>query len=137
MSVGEVAGLIAACALLILVGLLAYPILKLGKVFDETRILVKGVSDETVPLLGEVTTTVSTTNAQLLKVDTITDNATTVTTNAAALTSLFAATAAWPAGEGRRVHVRRPPRAGREPAPGRLAPGEGRDEGRAQGEEAR
>ncbi|WP_328992972.1 DUF948 domain-containing protein [Kribbella sp. NBC_01245] len=96
MSVGEVAGLIAACALLILVGLLAYPILKLGKVFDETRIMVKGVSDSSVPLLGEVTTTVATTNAQLAKVDTITDNAATVSTNAAALTSLFAATAGGP-----------------------------------------
>jgi uncharacterized protein YoxC len=96
MSVGEVAGLIAACALLILVGLLAYPILKLGKVFDETRILVKGMSDQGVPLLGEVTTTVTTTNAQLAKVDTITDNASTVTTNAAALMSLFSATAGGP-----------------------------------------
>lgn len=96
MSVGEVAGLIAACALLILVGLLAYPILKLGKVLDETRLMVKGVSDSSVPLLGEVTTTVSTTNAQLAKVDTITDNATTVSTNAAALMSLFSATAGGP-----------------------------------------
>jgi uncharacterized protein YoxC len=96
MSVGEVAGLIAACALLILVGLLAYPILKLGKVLDETRILVKGVSDSSVPLLGEVTTTVTTTNAQLAKVDTITDNASTVSTNAAALMSLFSATAGGP-----------------------------------------
>jgi uncharacterized protein YoxC len=96
MSVGEVAGLIAACALLILVGLLAYPILKLGKVLDETRIMVKGVSDSSVPLLGEVTTTVSTTNAQLAKVDTITENATTVSTNAAALMSLFSATAGGP-----------------------------------------
>jgi uncharacterized protein YoxC len=96
MSVGEVAGLIAACALLILVGLLAYPILKLGKVFDETRIMVKGMSDQGVPLLGEVTTTVTTTNAQLAKVDTITDNAATVSTNAAALMSLFSATAGGP-----------------------------------------
>jgi uncharacterized protein YoxC len=96
MSVGEVAGLIAACALLILVGLLAYPILKLGKVLDETRIMVKGMSDQGVPLLGEVTTTVTTTNAQLAKVDTITDNASTVTTNAAALMSLFSATAGGP-----------------------------------------
>ncbi|HZO66854.1 MAG: DUF948 domain-containing protein [Kribbellaceae bacterium] len=96
MSVGEVAGLIAACALLILVGLLAYPILKLGKVLDETRILVKGVSDSSVPLLGEVTTTVTTTNAQLAKVDTITDNASTVSTNAAALMSLFSAAAGGP-----------------------------------------
>jgi hypothetical protein len=39
---------------------------------------------------------VATTNAQLAKVDTITDNATTVTTNAAALASLFAATAGGP-----------------------------------------
>jgi hypothetical protein len=73
------------------VGLLAYPILKLGKVLDETRIMVKGVSDSSVPLLGEVTTTVATTNAQLAKVDTIT-----VTTNAAALASLFAAAAGGP-----------------------------------------
>ena len=57
-------------------GLLAYPILKLGKVFDETRIMVRGVSDASVPLLGEVTTTVTTTNAQLARVDAITDNAT-------------------------------------------------------------
>ena len=96
MSVGEVAGLIAACALLILVGLLAYPILKLGKVFDETRIMVKGMSDQGVPLLGEVTTTVTTTNAQLAKVDTITNNAATVSGNAAALMSLFSATAGGP-----------------------------------------
>jgi hypothetical protein len=58
--------------------------------------MVKGVSDSSVPLLGEVTTTVSTTNAQLAKVDTITDNASTVTTNAAALMSLFSATAGGP-----------------------------------------
>lgn len=88
--------MIAACALLVLVGLLAYPILKLGKVLDETRLMVKGVSESSVPLLGEVTTTVSTTNAQLAKVDTITDNATTVTSNAAALVSLFSATAGGP-----------------------------------------
>jgi hypothetical protein len=54
------------------------------------------VSDSSIPLLGEVTETVATTNAQLAKVDTITDNATTVTTNAAALASLFAATAGGP-----------------------------------------
>jgi hypothetical protein len=54
--------------------------------------MVTGVADSSAPLLGEVTTTVSTTNAQPAKVDTITDNATTVTTNAAALMSLFSAT---------------------------------------------
>lgn len=96
MTAGEIAGLLAAGALLLLVGLLAYPIVKLGRVLDEARQLVKGVSEESVPLLGEVTTTVSTTNAQLERVDAITSNAQTVTTNAAALSSLFAATAGGP-----------------------------------------
>lgn len=96
MTAGEIAGLIAAAALLLLVGLLAYPIVKLGRVLDETRLLVRGVSEESLPLLGEVTTTVSTTNAQLQRIDAITANAQTVTTNAAALSSLFAATAGGP-----------------------------------------
>ena len=96
MTAGEVAGLIAAAALLLLVGLLAYPILKLGKVLDETRLLVRGVSDETVPLLGEVTTTVTTTNAQLERVDAITSHAETLSSNIAGMSSLFAATLGGP-----------------------------------------
>lgn len=89
--VGEIAGLIAAVAFVLLVGVLAVPLIKLGRVFDETRVLVKGVSDETVPLLSEVTTTVTTTNAQLVRVDAITANVQTTTTNISALTALFAA----------------------------------------------
>ena len=96
MTAGEIAGLIAAAALLLLVGVLAYPILKLGKVLDETRLMVRGVSDQTVPLLGEVTTTVTTTNAQLARVDTITARAETVSDNVAGLSSLFAATLGGP-----------------------------------------
>ncbi len=92
MSAGEIAGLIAAVAFVLLVGVLAVPLIKLGSVFDETRYMIKGVSGETVPLLSEVTTTVTTTNAQLVKVDTITDNVVKVTTNVSALTALFAAT---------------------------------------------
>lgn len=89
--VGEIAGLIAAVAFVLLVGVLAVPLIKLGRVFDETRVLVRGVSDETVPLLSEVTTTVTTTNAQLVRVDAITANVQTTTTNISALTALFAA----------------------------------------------
>lgn len=90
--VGEIAGLIAAVAFVLLVGVLAVPLIKLGKVLDETRYMVKGVSDETVPLLSEVTTTVTTTNAQLVRVDAITSNVQSTTTNISALTALFAAT---------------------------------------------
>lgn len=92
MSVGDVAGLIAACAFVLLVGVLAYPLYKLGKVLDETRLTVRGLSDGALPLLSEVTTTVASTNDQLVKVDTITTNAAQMTTNVSALTSLFAAT---------------------------------------------
>jgi uncharacterized protein YoxC len=92
MSAGEIAGLIAAVAFVLLVGVLAVPLVKLGGVLDETRSMIKGVADETVPLLSEVTTTVTTTNAQLVKVDAITSNVVQVTTNVSALTALFAAT---------------------------------------------
>jgi uncharacterized protein YoxC len=92
MSLGDVAGFVAALAFLLLVGFLAYPLVKLGKVFDETRVTVRGLSDGTLPLLSEVTTTVASTNHQLVKVDTITSNVAQVSTNVSALTSLFAAT---------------------------------------------
>jgi uncharacterized protein YoxC len=92
MSVGDVAGLIAALAFVLLVLVATYPLIKLGKVLDETRISVRGLSEGAMPLLTEVTTTVSSTNHQLGKVDTITTNAVQVTTNVSALTSLFAAT---------------------------------------------
>ncbi len=96
MSAGEIAGLIAACAFLLLVGFLAVPLVKLGSVFDETRHMIKGVSDETVPLLSEVTTTVNHTNDQLVRVDAITANVQAMTTNVSALTALFAATLGTP-----------------------------------------
>ncbi|MBK6874499.1 MAG: DUF948 domain-containing protein [Kineosporiaceae bacterium] len=92
MDVGDVALLIIACAFLLLVGFLGVPLIKLGRVLDETRLTVRGVSDGTTPLLSEVTTTVATTNQQLTKVDTITSNVAQVSTNISALTSLFAAT---------------------------------------------
>lgn len=92
MSVGDVAGLVAALAFVVLVALLARPILKLGQVLDEARAAIKGVSDSTVPLIAEVTTTVGQANEQMEKIDTITTNAAQITTNASALTALFAAT---------------------------------------------
>ena len=58
MSIGDVAGLIAALAFVLLVGFLAYPLIKLGKVFDETRNTIRELSEETVPLITEVTATV-------------------------------------------------------------------------------
>jgi uncharacterized protein YoxC len=96
MSVGDVAGLIAAVAFVALVALMAVPLLKLGRVLDETRTTIRGISDSTVPLIGEVTTTVGQANEQMEKIDTITTNAAQLTTNVTALTSLFAATLGGP-----------------------------------------
>jgi uncharacterized protein YoxC len=92
MTLGGIAGLLAVVVFGALVGALAYPLIKLGKVLDEARLTVRGLSEGTLPLLAEVTTTVASTNQQLGKVDTITNNVAQVSTNVSALTALFAAT---------------------------------------------
>lgn len=96
MSVGDIAGLIAAIAFVLLVGVLAIPLVKLGRVLDEARVSVKELTDHSVPILDEAAATVASTNAQLVKVDTITTAAAQVSENVSALTSLFAATVGGP-----------------------------------------
>ena len=91
-SIGDIAGVIAALAFAYMVLRLGSVIGKAGKVLDETRIGVRGVSEQTVPLLSQVTDTVSSTNEQIVRLDTITANVSSMSTNINALTSLFAAT---------------------------------------------
>jgi hypothetical protein len=96
LSAGEIAGLIVAFAFVLLVGFLAVPLIKLGRTLDETSRLVRGVADGTVPLLSEVTTTVTSTNAQLVRVDAITAGVQQATNNVAVLSGIFAATLGGP-----------------------------------------
>ena len=91
-SVGDIAGVIAALAFAYLVVRLGGVLGKAGKVLDETRIGVRGISEQTVPLLSQVTDTVASTNEQIVRLDTITANVSSMSTNVNALTSLFAAT---------------------------------------------
>ena len=91
-SLGDIAGVIAALAFAYLVLRLGSVVGKAGKVLDEARIGVQGVSEQTVPLLSQVTDTVAATNEQMVRVDTITTNVSSMTTNVNALTALFAAT---------------------------------------------
>ena len=84
-SIGDIAGVIAALAFAFLVLRLGSVIGKAGKVLDETRIGVRGVSEQTVPLLSQVTDTVSSTNEQIVRLDTITANVSTMSTNVSAL----------------------------------------------------
>ncbi|HEX2361618.1 MAG TPA: DUF948 domain-containing protein [Jiangellaceae bacterium] len=101
MSGGEIAGLIAAIAFVLLVGVVAVPILKLGKTVDELTLTVRDLRQEHVAktsvTVDETNALLATTNTQLQRVDAITSNAQTLTSNAAAMSSLVAATLGGPA----------------------------------------
>jgi uncharacterized protein YoxC len=97
LSGGEIAGIIVAVFWAVLVCFIAFVLIKLGNVVGEAGKLVAGVTDQTVPLLGEVTTSVVHVNAELERVDAITANVQSITANASALTAVFAATLGSPA----------------------------------------
>ncbi len=88
MSPGEVAGLIVAIAWAVLVLFLSYVLVKLGGALKELTRVVGEVGDSTVPVLTEVTATVATTNITLASVEQITDNVSSITRNAKALTAI-------------------------------------------------
>jgi hypothetical protein len=96
MTGGDIAGLIAAGVFAVLVGLLAIPLVKLGRVFDQTTQAIRELSSNVTPLLEETTSTIAQTNHQLANVDTITTNVAEVTGNVSALVALFAATIGGP-----------------------------------------
>ena len=96
MSGGDIAGLIAAGVFAVLVGILAVPLVKLGRVFDETTHMIRDLSDNVTPLIAESTTTLKQTNAQIVRIDTITSNVADVMGNVSALVALFAATVGGP-----------------------------------------
>ena len=96
MTGGDIAGLIAAVVFAVLVGFIALPLVKLGRVLDETRSAIKDASDGLTPILEETATTIQETNKQLARVDVITKNVADVTGNVSALVALFAATVGGP-----------------------------------------
>ena len=110
MDAGEIAGLIAAGAFLMLVIVLAVPILKLGRTVDAATRAINDLTDRTGPLLTNVNETVENVNTtlgqvqvsldgvnlQLAKIDTITEHAAHVTANVANLSTVVAAAAANP-----------------------------------------
>jgi uncharacterized protein YoxC len=89
---GQVAALIAAVFFALLMLALCFLVLKLAKTVEETQRLVAGITDKTMPLLTEVTQSVTHVNEELVRVDAITANVQSMTGNVSALTSLFAAT---------------------------------------------
>jgi uncharacterized protein YoxC len=95
-SAGEIAALIAAAAFVLLVGLLAVPILKLGRTLDEATLAIRKTHEGAAPILADAQTTVTLLNTELSKVEGITENAQSVSSNAAALSSLFTSTVSGP-----------------------------------------
>ncbi|MEV4639004.1 DUF948 domain-containing protein [Actinoplanes sp. NPDC049548] len=110
MNAGEIAGLIAAGAFLMLVVVLAFPILKLRHTVDAATQAINDLNDRTGPLLSGVTETVENVNTalgqvqvsldgvnvQLAKIDTMTEHAQNVTANVANLATVVSAAAANP-----------------------------------------
>jgi uncharacterized protein YoxC len=110
MSGGEIAGLIAAGAFLMLVLVLAVPILKLGRTVDAATRAIDDLNERTGPLLANVNDTVTNVNTalgqtqvtldgvnmQLARMDTIAGHAQSVSANIANLTTVVSAAAANP-----------------------------------------
>ena len=96
MSGGDIAGLVAAGIFAVLVGLLAVPLIKLGRVFDETSDTIREVRESATPLLTEMSSTLTEANKQLVRVDAITTSVEEATANLASLVALFSATLGGP-----------------------------------------
>jgi predicted cobalt transporter CbtA len=96
MSAGDVVGLLAVLVFAALVGMLAVPLIKLGRTFDRLSASIDALTEHSVPILDEAVTTVATTNTQLGKVDVITTSAAQVSENVSALAGLYAATLGGP-----------------------------------------
>ena len=96
MSAGEIAGVVAAGGFVLLVVLLAVPLLKLGKALDEATLALRKAREGAAPLLSEAKTTLAQVNTQLDQVDGIARGVNSMTTNAAALTSIVSSTVGSP-----------------------------------------
>jgi hypothetical protein len=74
----------------------AVPLLKLGRTLDEATLAIRKAHEGAVPLLADAQATLRGVNAQLDQVDGITKGVTSMTTNAAALTSIVSSTVSSP-----------------------------------------
>ncbi|KAA8817161.1 DUF948 domain-containing protein [Bifidobacterium callitrichos] len=89
MGVGEIAGLVAAIAFAVLAGFMIYPLIRLGKLFDQIAATVKESGDHAIPALDEGVTTVKQVNKSLEDVNKISAAASTTANNVGALTDLY------------------------------------------------
>jgi uncharacterized protein YoxC len=91
-SGGAIAAIIAAAAFVLLVLVLAYPLLKLGRTLDEATLAIRATRDGAAPLLAQAQDTMTQVNSQLDQVEGIAKNVNSMTTNVSALTSVVSST---------------------------------------------
>ncbi len=96
LDAGDLAVLILSGFWALLVLFLCWVLVRLGQAIRATGELIVGVTDKTIPLLGEMTTSVGHVNVELDRIDAITAHAQTITSNVAGLTTLFSATLGGP-----------------------------------------
>ncbi len=89
MGPGGIATIIAASSLLVIAVAISYAVIRIGKLIDEAKISLKTITDETKPLIEEVTTTVTLVNGPLESINRITKNVEGVASKATDVASTF------------------------------------------------
>lgn len=89
MGPGGIATIIAACSLLVIAVAISYAVVRVGRLIDEAKLSLKTVTDETKPLIEEVTTTVKLVNGPLESLNRITKNAENVSSKVSDVATSF------------------------------------------------
>lgn len=89
MGPGGIATIIASCSLLIIAIAISYAVIRVGRLIDEAKLSLKTVTDETKPLIDEVTTTVKLVNGPLESLNKITKSAENVSSKISEATTSF------------------------------------------------
>ena len=105
MGVGQIAGLIAAIAFAVLAGFMIYPLIRLGKLFDQIADTVRESGEHAIPALDEGVTTVKQVNKSLEDVNRISAAASSTANNVGALTFTVRSSAS-PSSRSRRSSMR-------------------------------
>ena len=89
MGPGGIATIIAACSLLVIAIAISYAVVRIGRLIDEAKLSLKTVTDETKPLIEEVTNTVKLVNGPLESLNKITKSAENVSSKVSDVASSF------------------------------------------------
>jgi uncharacterized protein YoxC len=96
MTGGEIAVIVLASAVALLVLFIGVPLVKLGRLIDETSNTVKTFNKEFEPILTETKVTLAEANKQLKRIDQITEDVEQVTENINSLVAVFTASVGAP-----------------------------------------